>query len=76
MNKSIELNWRERAAYRIMMNLKYDKEDRIYKIYICWRNDIIMTVAKLLLRRNPIKFFIDLLELDEEEAYNSGLTNL
>lgn len=76
MNKSIEFNWRERAAYRIMMNLKYDKEDRIYKFYICWRNDIIMTVAKLLLRRNPIKFFIDLMELDEEEAYNSGLTNL
>ena len=76
MNKSIELNWRERVAFRIMMNLKYDKEDRIYKIYNCWRNDIIMTVAKLLLRRNPIKFFIDLLELDEEETYSSGLTNL
>lgn len=73
MNKSIELNWREQVACRIMMNLKYDKEDRFYK---CWRNDIIMTVAKLLLRRNPIKFVIDLLELDEEEAYKSGLTNL
>ena len=76
MNKTIELNWRERIACRIMRNLKYDKEDNIYKFYNCWRNDIIMTVAKLLLRRNPIKFFIDLLELNEGDVYNSGLTNL
>lgn len=73
MNKSIELNWHERVACRIMMNLKYNKEDRFYK---CWRNDFIMTVAKLLLRRDPIKFVIDLLELDEGDVYNSGLKNL
>lgn len=73
MKKTIELNLREYMACMIMGKLKYNEEDRFYK---CWRNDIIMTVAKLLLRRNHIKFFIDLLELDEEEAYNSGLTNL
>ena len=76
MNKTIELNWRERMACRIMRNLKYDKEDNIYKFYNCWRNDIIMTVAKLLLRRNPIKFVIDLLELNEGDVHNSGLKNL
>ena len=73
MNKTIELNWRECMACRIMRSLKYDKEDRFYK---CWRNDIILTVAKLMLRRDPIKFVIDLLELDEEDIYHSGLTNL
>ena len=76
MNKTIELNWRERIACRIMRNLKYDKEDNIYKFYNCWRNDIIMTVAKLLLRRNPIKFVIGLLELNEGDVHNSGLKNL
>ena len=76
MKKTVELNLRERMACRIMRNLKYDKEDNIYKFYNCWRNDIIMTVAKLLLRRNPIKFVIELLELNEGDAHNSGLTNL
>lgn len=70
MNK---LTWRERMACGIMTNLKYNKEDKFYK---CRQNDAILTVAKLLLRRDPIKFAIELLELDKEEACNVGLTNL
>ena len=73
MKKTIELNLRECMACMIMGKLKYNKEDRFYK---CWRNDIIMTVAKLLLRRDPVKFVVDLLELNEGDVCNSGLTNL
>ena len=73
MKKTIELNLRECMACMIMGKLKYSKEDRFYK---CWRNEIIMTVANLLLRGDPVKFVIDLLELNEGDVYNSGLMNL
>ncbi len=73
MKKPIELTWRERMACRIMGKLKYNKEDKFYK---CRQNDTILTVAELLLRRDPIKFAIDLLGIEKEEVRNSGLTDL
>ena len=73
MNKSIELTWRECMACRIMGKLKYNKEDKFYK---CWQNDTILFIAELLLRRNPIKFVIELLEIDKEEVYADGLMDL
>ena len=73
MTKPIKLTWRERMACRVMTNLKYNRKNKFYK---CWQNDTILTVAKLLLQRNPIEFVIDLLKCDEEEARNVGLTDL
>ena len=73
MTKPIKLTWRERMACRVMTNLKYNRKNKFYK---CWQNDTILTVAKLLLRRDPVKFVIDILELNEGDIYNSGLTNL
>lgn len=57
--KERKLTWLDHLACRVMGDLKYNKDGAFYK---CWRNDMILNIARLLLGgRDPIDFACNLL---------------